>query len=320
MTSLPADLRSVLSDNAVIHRMLVDRRQESRDGTKKFLLQLEDGLRIESVLIRSERKREDSAEGGPSVRMTLCVSTQVGCPLDCAFCATASMGFLRNLRAGEIVNQVLMVNALTGIEITNIVFMGMGEPLMNYDAVMKAVGILITGVGFPPRRITVSTAGWVDRIRQMADEGRKVKLAVSLHSAVDSTRKSLMPVTKRHSVREISDAIEYYSRQSGRTVMLEQTFFSGVNDSDEEVAALIRFSRRASCRINVIPFHSIESTGPTGLSASLRPSQHVDRIVQRMREEKVPVFVRKSSGVDIDAACGQLAVKNSSPAKALAPA
>ncbi|MDH4070234.1 MAG: 23S rRNA (adenine(2503)-C(2))-methyltransferase RlmN [Ignavibacteria bacterium] len=320
MTNLSADLRSMLSEKAAVHNMTVVKRQESVDGTKKFLFELPDGLRVESVLIRSERKQKEEDGQAPSVRTTLCVSTQVGCPLDCTFCATASMGFLRNLRAGEIVGQVLSVAAATGVDISNIVFMGMGEPLMNYDEVMKSAGILIDGAGFAPRRITVSTAGWVDRIRQMADEERKIKLAVSLHSAIEATRRKLMPVTKRHSVREISDAIEYYVRRSGRDVMLEQTFFAGVNDTDEEVSALIRFSRRASCRVNVIPFHSIGNTGPTGFSATLRPSPLVETIVRRMREAKVPVFVRKSSGVDIDAACGQLAVRSPAPDETVVPA
>lgn len=320
MTNLSADLRALLAEKAALHGMTVVNSQESVDGTKKFLFELEDGLRVESVLIRSERKQSEAEGEEPSVRTTLCVSTQVGCPLDCAFCATASMGFLRNLKAGEIIGQVLSVASMTGTAISNIVFMGMGEPLMNYDEVMKSAGILVDGAGFAPRRITVSTAGWVARIRQMADEGRKIKLAVSLHSAIEATRQKLMPVTKRHSVREISDAIEYYVSRSGRGVMLEQTFFSGVNDTDEEVSALIRFSRRASCRVNVIPFHSIGNTGPTGFSATLCPSPLVNTIVQRMRDAKVPVFVRKSSGVDIDAACGQLAVKRPGSGKTVVPA
>ena len=180
---------------------------------------------------------------------------------------------------------------------------------MNYENVMKAAEILQDGLGFPPRRITVSTAGWVDRIRQMADEGRNIKLAVSLHSAVDSTRTRLMPVTKRHNVRELSDAIVYYYTKTRRRVTLEQIFFEGMNDTREEVAALIRFARRVSCKVNVIPFHSIAGTQPSGISARLRPSPRLREIVAHLRREKVAVFVRSSSGEDIDAACGQLAVR-----------
>jgi 23S rRNA (adenine2503-C2)-methyltransferase len=216
------------------------------------------------------------------------------------------MGFARNLTAGEIIGQVLKVGQVTGKTITNVVFMGMGEPLMNYENVMKAAGILVDGAGFPAKKITVSTAGWVEKIRQMADEQRRVKLAVSLHSAVDATRARLMPVTKRHDVRELGDAIEYYYRKLRRRVTLEQIFFDGVNDTDREVTELIRFARRVSCKINVIPFHSI---GGTGVPTRLRPSPRTEAIVARLRKEKVAVFVRSSSGEDIDAACGQLAVK-----------
>jgi 23S rRNA (adenine2503-C2)-methyltransferase len=189
----------------------------------------------------------------------------------------------------------------------------MGEPLMNYDNLMKATEILQGGLGLAPRRMTVSTAGWVDRIRQMADERRNIKLAVSLHSAVDSTRLRLMPVTKRHSVRELSDAICYYYSRIRRRVTLEQIFFDGVNDTRDEVAALIRFARRVSCKVNVIPFHSISAIGPSGFQARLRPSPRLREIVEHLRSEKIAVFVRSSSGEDIDAACGQLAVRMKRP-------
>ncbi len=313
MSNLSKEFRNSLASAATVEGLSIVTSQHSkRDRTTKFLFELSDGLRVESVLIPPSSRFQDGREDAedPGERLTLCVSTQVGCPLDCAFCATASMGFSRNLSPGEIVGQVLRVSGETGRKVTNVVFMGMGEPLMNYENVMKAVEILLEGVGFAPRRITVSTAGWVDRIRQMADEKRTVKLAVSLHSAVNSTRMTLMPVTKKYSVRELSDAIEYYYRKTRRRVTLEQVFFDGVNDTSREVSELIRFARRASCKINVIPFHSIESTGPSGLSASLRPSPRVTEIVERLRKEKIPVFVRSSAGEDIDAACGQLAVRN----------
>ena len=312
MLNLSKEFRDSLSAAATVETLsLVTARKSERDTTTKFLFELSDGLRIESVLIPPASHFQDGREdAGESLeRLTLCVSTQVGCPLDCAFCATASMGFARNLLAGEIVGQVLKVAAGTGRRITNLVFMGMGEPLMNYENVMKASEILQEGLGISPRRITVSTAGWADRIRQMADEGQSIKLAVSLHSAVDSTRTRLMPVTKRYNVRALSDAICYYYNKTRRRVTLEQVFFEGVNDTREEVAALIRFARRVSCKINVIPFHSIEVTGPSGLSARLRPSPRVGEIVGHLRSEKVAVFVRSSSGEDIDAACGQLAVR-----------
>jgi 23S rRNA (adenine2503-C2)-methyltransferase len=312
MLNLSRSFRDSLSASARVETLgLVTARKSERDATIKFLFELADGLRIESVLIppssHFQDGREDSAE--PRERLTLCLSTQVGCPLDCAFCATASMGFARNLLPGEIVGQVLKVAAETGRRVTNVVFMGMGEPLMNYENVMKASEILQEGLGFAPRRITVSTAGRADRIRQMADEKRNIKLAVSLHSAVDATRTQLMPVTKRYSVRELSDAISYYYGKTRRRVTLEQIFFDGVNDTAGEISALVRFARRVSCKVNVIPFHSIALTGPSGLSARLRPSPRVRAIVEHLRSERVSVFVRSSSGEDIDAACGQLAVR-----------
>ncbi len=312
MSNLSKQFRDLLVSAATVEGLRIVASQHSkRDRTTKFLFELSDGLRVESVLIPPSSRFHDGIEDAedPGERLTLCISTQVGCALDCAFCATASMGFSRNLLPGEIVGQVLRVAGETGKKITNVVFMGMGEPLMNYENVMKAAGILLEGAGFAPRRITVSTAGWADRIRQMADEKRSVKLAVSLHSAVDATRMKLMPVTKKYSVRELSDAIEYYYRKTRRRVTLEQIFFDGLNDTDHEVSELIRFARRVSCKVNVIPFHSIASTGPSGLSARLRPSPRAGEIVEHLRREKIAVFVRSSAGEDIDAACGQLAVR-----------
>jgi 23S rRNA (adenine2503-C2)-methyltransferase len=218
------------------------------------------------------------------------------------------MGFHRNLTTGEIVDQVIQVVKKTARKVTNVVFMGMGEPMLNYENVMKAAEIMTEGLGIAARRITVSTAGWADRIRQMGDELRKIKLAVSLHSAVNETRTKIMPVNKRFDVSDIGAAVEYYYRKTKRRVTFEQVFFDGVNDTDEELSSLIRFARRVPCKINVIPFHSIASARPEGLSAELRPSPRLEGLVERLRGSRLPVFVRSSAGVDIDAACGQLAV------------
>jgi 23S rRNA (adenine2503-C2)-methyltransferase len=312
MTDLSKEVRSMLEATATIEGLkLVTQQRSGQDGTTKFLFELPDGLKIESVLIppaSSFRGREASDEDEQQ-RLTLCVSTQVGCPLDCKFCATASMGFLRNLSPGEIVDQILRVSRLARRNITNVVFMGMGEPLMNYDNAMKAAEIITEGVGIAARRITISTAGWAKGIRQLGDEQRKVKLAVSLHSAVEATRTLLMPITKRYGLRELASAIEYYYSRAKRRVTYEHIFFDGINDSEEEVAALIKFARKAPCKINVIPFHPIEFTHPIGIAARLRPSPKMPDIVDQLREHNLTVFVRSSSGEDIDAACGQLAVK-----------
>ena len=266
-------------------------------------------MKIESVLIPPRKESIDSEK-----RMTLCISTQVGCPLDCKFCATATMGFGRNLTAGEIVDQVLVAQSMSPKPITNIVYMGMGEPLLNYDNVMTSIEIISSdiGMGISPRRITVSTAGYVDQIRRMADEGRKPKLALSLHSLDEETRAKLMPITKKFSVAELLDALEYYSRKTRKNVMIEYILFDGLNDGEADIKKIIKASRRFPCRVNMIPFHSIGFTNPHGISASLRgaSAEKVARFAKKLRDADIPVFIRHSAGEDIDAACGQLAVKS----------
>jgi 23S rRNA (adenine2503-C2)-methyltransferase len=219
------------------------------------------------------------------------------------------MGFFRNVTTGEIIDQILQVRRLTGKTITNIVFMGMGEPMLNYDNVMAASEIISAGIGIALKRITVSTAGWPDRIRQMGDEKRRVKLAVSLHSAVDETRTTLMPINARFNLDSLMDAVEHYYRRTKQRVTYEFIFFDGINDTDRELRALIKLARRVPCKINVIPYHSIAFTKPEGLAASLRPSPRTEELVQTLRAHHLTAMVRSSAGEDIDAACGQLAVK-----------
>jgi 23S rRNA (adenine2503-C2)-methyltransferase len=311
MTSLAKSFREKLAAEACIQGVTIVRRQESpRDGTTKFLIGLPDGLTVESVLIPPRRSFSDEAATSEEEqrRLTLCISSQAGCPLDCKFCATATMGFLRNLTAGEIVDQVLQIRRIAHRPITNVVFMGMGEPMMNYDNVMKAVDILINGLNIAARRITISTAGWADRIRQMADDGCKAKLAVSLHSANDETRTRLMPLNKKFPLHELLAALRYYHDKTRKRVTYEYIFFDGINDTDREVDQLIRFARRVPCKINVIPFHSIAFTGIQGIGAMLRPSPRMPELVERLRAHNLTVFVRSSAGEDIAAACGQLVV------------
>ena len=311
MTDLGKDLRERLSEGASLEGIShVTSQVSAVDGTAKYLFSLRDGLLIESVLIPPTRKRRDDAKPDEDpTRLTLCVSTQAGCPLDCKFCATATMGFQRNLTTAEIIDQVLQVQKLSGKTITNIVFMGMGEPMMNYDNLMKAIEIITTGMGIAPKRVTVSTAGWADRIRQMGEEQRIVKLALSLHSAVEETRTALMPVTKKFGIPALRSALEFYYSKTKRFVMYEQVFFEGLNDTDREVRALIKFARAIPCKINVIPFHPIGFTHPSGIAATLRPSARMEEIVEELRGHKLTVMVRGSSGEDIAAACGQLAVR-----------
>jgi 23S rRNA (adenine2503-C2)-methyltransferase len=312
MTDVSKDLREELARSYAIEFPALELSQRSgRDGTMKFLFTLSDGAKIESVLIppRLAFQNKDAADEEEQRRLTVCISTQVGCPLDCKFCATASMGYLRNLTVGEIVGQVLLSKRISGRNITNVVFMGMGEPFMNYENVMKAAEIIIEGIGIAARRVTVSTAGWADRIRQMADEQRKVKLAVSLHSANNNTRLKLMPIAKKYNLSELMSALEYYHRKTRKRVTYEYIFFDGVNDSDKDVAQLVKLARRVPCKINVIPYHSIDFVTPTGISAALRPSPRMEQIVEQLRAHNLTVFIRSNAGEDIDAACGQLAVK-----------
>ncbi len=310
MTDLGRDLRQRLSEAASIDQLtLVTQRVSPLDGTTKFLFALPGAEHIETVLIppaSSFADTHDMAEEEQQ-RLTLCVSTQAGCPLDCAFCATATMGFRKNLTVGEIVDQVLQVRRITGRKITNIVFMGMGEPMLNYENVFRAVDVMIGGIGIAARRITVSTAGRADKIIRMGRENRKVKLAVSLHSAVDRTRTALMPINTKYNVQTLIAALRDYYAATRRRITYEYIFFDGINDTDEEVDGLIAIARQVPCKLNVIPFHAID--GNRSLSAPLRPSPRMEEHVERLRRSNLTVMVRSNAGEDINAACGQLAVR-----------
>ena len=323
MSNLGKSFRSQLERTCAIHGVEVVAESASPvDGTTKFLFGLADGKKVESVLIpprSSFREATRSGEEEEQDKLTLCVSTQVGCPLNCAFCATGTMGFHRNLTAGEIVSQVLSAKRLTGRTITNVVFMGMGEPLLNYENVMNAASIIATGVGITHKRITVSTAGRPNQIRQMGQEKSRLKLAVSLHSAVDETRTRLMPVNAKYPLAELMDAIEAYYTSTRQRVTYEFIFFDGVNDTERELRALVKLARRVPSKINVIPYHSIAFTQPTGIKAELRPSLRVEQCVQVLRSHHLTTMVRSNAGEDIDAACGQLAVRLTRLSKRHAP-
>lgn len=311
MTDLSEPLRDLLSTTATLECLRLESRTTSpTDGTTKFLFRLQDNALIETVLIPSERESEDD-----SPRLTLCVSTQVGCPLDCKFCATGTMGFSRNLTVGEIVDQVVTVQNLSGQRITNLVYMGMGEPMLNYENVLKSVEILTDdhalNIGW--RHITISTAGYADHIRKLADDPRKVKLALSLHSLVDEVRTRLMPINKKYPVEQVLEAVSYYYRTTGRRPTFEYILFEGVNDSPDDLKRLVALSRRIPSKINLIPYHSIEFALPSPVAGELRPvsRRRMEDFAQQLREAQCTVMVRSSSGEDIAAACGQLAVVRS---------
>lgn len=316
MTTFSKSFREQLAARASIDSLtLVEAQRSAGDGTTKFLFELADGRRIESVLIPPKtafRGASAGEEEEEQKRLTLCVSTQVGCPLDCAFCATATMGFTRNLTSGEIVDQVMLARAHAGKPITNLVYMGMGEPFLNYDNVMKSVEIVTTGLKIAAKRITVSTVGWAPEIRRMADENRKVKLAVSLHSLDDAARTGLMPINKRFPLVELLDAVHYYYRKTKERVTFEYILFDGVNDTDADLRRLVRLTRSVPSKINIIPFHDIAFANPAVGRKDLRPAspEHTESFVRRLREQHVTVFIRSSAGEDIAAACGQLAIQS----------
>jgi 23S rRNA (adenine2503-C2)-methyltransferase len=310
MTDLSKEFRQKLTDTASLEGLsLLSRKVSSLDGTVKYLFELQDRAEIESVLIPPF-----PSSNGEAKRLTLCISTQVGCPLDCKFCATGSMGFTRNLTAGEIVDQVLHVRKESPSRITNLVYMGMGEPLMNYDAVMKSAEILSNeySVGISAKRMTISTAGWVDGIHRMADEKRKMKLAVSLHTLDNELRSRLMPLNRKFGLVKLVEAVRHYYEKTKQRVTYEYILLDGLNDTDEDIRKLVSLSRKIPCKINLIPFHPIDFTQPKGFAATLRPTPPdcVGRFAEKLRDANVTVMVRSSAGEDIEAACGQLAVKN----------
>ena len=308
MSNISEEFRILLNSLATLGHLRLDSSNTSHDGTTKFLFQLSDGLAIESVLIPPDRKSPHAES-----RLTLCLSTQVGCPLDCKFCATGTMGFSRNLSAGEIISQVLQVQRLSRRRITNLVYMGMGEPMLNYDNVMKSVDIITDdgALNIGSRHITISTAGYADKIRQMADENRKVKLALSLHSLDNEKRATLMPITKKFAVADLIEALEYYYRKTRNRPTFEYILFEGFNDTESDIRRFELLARRIPSKVNIIPFHSIEFTHPSGFAATLKPTprSRTEAFADRLRKANITVMIRASSGEDINAACGQLAIE-----------
>lgn len=305
--TLPKALRDHLESEFNYNSLTIGNKQISEDGTVKYLFNLQDGNAVESVLIPSEMLIED----GTPKRLTICVSTQVGCALGCKFCATASLKPKRNLTVAEIVDQFMTVQSHSEQAITNLVFMGMGEPMLNYDNVMSAVEFLTSKESnlLTPRHITISTAGIIPGIMRMADENRPIKLAISLHATTNENRMKLMPISKKYTLKEIGNAVEYYYRKTRKPITYEYILLEGINDTDLDVQRLAKICRRVPSKVNVIPFHAIDFTNPDGFAAELKPTQLHDfqRFIAKLRMNDVTVMIRSSSGEDIDAACGQLA-------------
>lgn len=302
MTNLSKALREKLEERFVINHIAVDQMQRSTDGTIKNAVKLHDGLVVESVLIPTE------------TRTTACVSSQVGCSLDCRFCATARLKRMRNLNPDEIYDQVMVIDRQSrlyfGRPLSNIVFMGMGEPLMNYPNVMKAIDRITAedGLGMSPRRITVSTSGVPKLIRKMADQAPRFNLAVSLHSAIEETRTRIMPFNERMPLSELREAIAYWYDKTRSRVTYEYVVWDGVNDGDADIRALLDFCRAAPCKVNLIEYNPIDD----GMFRQAGESR-IQAYVDALEGAGVTVTVRRSRGKDIDAACGQLANKSAGP-------
>lgn len=298
MTDLPAELRTKLTKEFSFPVMQEVLRQVSSDGTHKFANILHDGVLIESVLIPSED------------RTTACISSQAGCALGCAFCATGSLGFYRNLTAAEIFDQVWDLNEISvksfGIPLSNIVLMGMGEPLFNYSNVKRAIELLTgnEGPGISPQRLTISTVGVPKMIRQLADDRLKVHLAVSLHAATDEKRNRIIPFNEKFPLRELVSALTYYHRKTRKRFTVEYLLLKDFNDSPDDAAALLVFCRNFPVKINLIEFNPVENTGYQ--RAAIRRIKEFRDILE---SHNLVVNIRKSRGKDIDAACGQLAGK-----------
>lgn len=291
MTNLPAALRTELAQKCPLYFPTVVARQVSTDGTRKYLLSLADGARVETVGMPSKN------------RLTVCVSTQAGCPLRCAFCATGKNGYVRNLGCGEIVDQVRVVANDFGQRVSGVVLMGQGEPFLNYDAVLEAMRILNSndGLGIGARHITVSTAGVLPQIRRFASEPEQFTLAISLHSAVQETRDELMPGVRKWPLDRLHDSIASYAESTGRRPTYEYALMEGINDTDAQLKALVAFCRRTLCHVNLIQLNEVD-----GSPYRPSPQEKFDLFEKTLNAAGVETSVRRSRGADIDAACGQL--------------
>lgn len=292
MTDLPEALRDALAERFALSWPELVRRQVSpTDGTRKYLWRLSDGVTVEGV----------GLPGGD--RLTVCVSTQVGCAMGCTFCATGQGGFVRNLLPGEIVDQVTFVAHDFGRRVTNAVAMGQGEPFANYDAVLAAFRFLNSpeGPGIGARHLTVSTSGVIPGIHRLGREPEQFTLAVSLHSAVQRTRDALMPGVRRWSVADLRDALVEYTEATGRRVTFEYALVEGLNDTEPELSALVVFCRGLLCHVNLIPMNAV-----TGTPLARASAERVERFRHALQAAGTETSVRVERGADIDAACGQL--------------
>ena len=299
MTNLSLEVREMLKSHFTINFIKVDNMQRSADGTIKNAVKLHDGLIVESVLIPTEK------------RITACVSSQVGCSLACKFCATARLKRMRNLNPDEIYDQVVAIKQQSelyfGRPLTNIVFMGMGEPLLNYNNVITAIDKITSqqGLNMASKRLTVSTVGVAKMIIKMADDGVKFNLAVSLHSALNHVRSSIMPINDTNSLEELAEALKYWYKKTKKKVTYEYVVWKGINDSEEHAQALLKFCKHVPCKVNLIEYNPIDDGEFQQAS-----QESINMYMHLLESNGITTRVRKSRGKDIDAACGQLANKS----------
>lgn len=298
MTNLSLSQRSLLKREFIINHALINNKKLSNDGTSKYSVKLYDGLIIESVLIPTTR------------RVTACISSQVGCSLDCIFCATSILKRMRNLNSDEIYDQILLMNHESLISykrpISNIVFMGMGEPLMNYNNVLSAIKKLTSteGLKMSPKRITLSTSGIPKIIKKMADGNVKFKLAVSLHSAIQSIREKIMPFANKFPLEELLDALLYWYSITKSIVTIEYIVWEGINDQKRDIEALVEFCKKIPSKVNLIQYNPTDN-----FHKSEANKEVLNAYIKTLNFSKIRVTYRKSRGYDINAACGQLANK-----------
>ena len=299
MSNLPESLIRFLKDNFVINFIKVHRMQKSSDGTIKNAIELYDGYIVECVLIPTKD------------RITACVSSQVGCSLNCKFCATAKLKRMRNLNPDEIYDQVVLIRKQSEEyfkrPLTNIVFMGMGEPLMNYNNVLKSIEKITSksGLGMSQKRIVVSTSGVPKMIKKIADQGVKFKLAVSLHSAINEKRTSIMPFNDKMNLIELQESLIYWYKKTKKIITYEYVVWKGINDNDDDISALVEFCKKIPSKVNLIQYNNIDD--PNFVQA---PENILNKYIKTLELNNIKATIRKSRGEDIDAACGQLANKS----------
>ena len=298
MTSLSLSLRELLEQNFCLNAVKIHKAEKSSDGTIKYSLKLYDNKLVEGVLIPSKK------------RLTACISSQVGCSLSCTFCATGTLKLERNLNYAEIYDQIFILNeeALLnfGKPLSNIVYMGMGEPLLNYENLLKSIELVSskTGLSMSPKRITVSTAGIAKMIKKLADDDVRFNLAISLHTSDDKKREEIMPINKSINLEKLKESIKYFFEKTGTRITYEYILFKDINDSLDDAHELVKFCKSTPCKVNLIEYNSVDN-----IPFQKASNNKTEKFINFLNEKNVIVNLRRSKGKDINAACGQLVNK-----------